>query len=162
MKYPHLILMALFGMAYMGCAEVDEAAISQTQDVRCEVTVTFELPETQVVTRSPNAADEQRIADLNLYVFGPESKHFYVSPETVPALTLPPGSYRLYAVANMGRNLGSLSAGELESCTYAVTSPAEVGGNGLLAMSGSTEFTVTEDTEVCLTLTRLTAKVRFD
>lgn len=71
----------------------------------------------QIVTR---AADEERITDTNLYLFGRNTtfaQHLYATTGRL-RFECPPGHYRLYVVANRHADLGELTEAQLTELTF--------------------------------------------
>lgn len=91
----------------------------------------------QYVTR---ATDEQTVRDVNLFLYDPRGvlpdRHFYVESGTVECSVLP-GEYEAYAVANVHRDMGTMTREQL----LAVQLPS-VTQYTMLPMSGHTMLTV--------------------
>lgn len=71
----------------------------------------------QAVTR---AADEGRITDTNLYLFGRNAtfaQHLYATTGRL-RFECPPGDYRLYVVANRHADLGERTEAQLAALTF--------------------------------------------
>lgn len=84
--------------------------------------ITVEIPvvssDAEHFTRS---TDENTIADINFYLFGQSnafSKHLYTTDMPL-RFECPEGDYVIYVVANQHRDLGDLSASQLDACTVA-------------------------------------------
>ena len=109
----------------------------------------------QYVTR---ATDEQTVRDVNLFLYDPcgmlPDRHFYVESGTVECSVLP-GSYEAYAVANVHRDMGTMTREQLRAVQLPSVTNYET-----IPMSGYTTLTV-EDRMLSpvITVRRQVAKI---
>ena len=109
----------------------------------------------QYVTR---ATDERTVRDVNLFLYDPRGmlpdRHFYVESGTVECSVLP-GSYEAYAVANVHRDMGTMTREQL----FAVQLPS-LTKYVMLPMSGYTTLTVEDRMSApVITVRRTVAKI---
>ena len=149
------------------------AACSRTEELPAPVpsgtsaaTFVFGVPEAEPGSRTLDPSQESAVADLNLYIFPSGSdvctEHRYqpaLQPLTLP---LPPGSYDLYAVANAGRDLGSLGRTDLETLSLLVGSEDEIISGHRLAMAARHSFIIAGATTVHVGLVRLAARLTLN
>ena len=124
-------------MVLCGCVADRTSVIDEANTVQVEMRVRYEGM--TVVTR---AADENAIADVNLYIFGKDntsSLHLY-SPSATFEFECLPGCYDVYAIADMHKDMGNLSARQLDAYTLTPSSSYES-----LPMTSHTEIDVTVD-----------------
>lgn len=123
------------------------------------LTLRFEPEEMrQTVTR---AADENSIRNLNVWACGTgigHDVHLYVPDGKMAVmLTLIPDNYHLYAVANVGRDLGETDEAALQ--TLAASFSGEPGAGEPLPLAADTEMQVSGSASVTLRLRRLVSKL---
>lgn len=149
------------------------AACSRTEELPAPVpsgtsaaTFVFGVPEAEPGSRTLDPSQESAVADLNLYIFPSGSdlctEHRYqpaLQPLTLP---LPPGSYDLYAVANAGRDLGSLGRTDLETLSLPAGSEDEIISGHRLAMAARHSFIIVGATTVHVGLVRLAARLTLN
>ena len=109
----------------------------------------------QYVTR---ATDERTVRDVNLFLYDPRGmlpdRHFYVESGTVECSVLP-GSYETYAVANVHRDMGTMTREQL----FAVQLPS-LTKYVMLPMSGYTTLSVEDRMPApVITVRRIVAKI---
>ena len=109
----------------------------------------------QYVTR---ATDERTVRDVNLFLYDPRGmlpdRHFYVESGTVECSVLP-GSYETYAVANVHRDMGTMTREQL----FAVQLPS-LTKYVMLPMSGYTTLSVEDRMSApVITVRRTVAKI---
>ena len=155
-----------FGLLLFACAcltgcgtESEEGAIAPKRDGSCSLTLRFEPEEMrQTVTR---AADENAIRDLNVWACGTgigRDVHLYIPDgKTATALTLIPDSYRFYAAANAGRDLGEMTEAALQ--ILAASFSGEPGDGAALPMAARSELRVAGPASLTLRLRRLVSKL---
>lgn len=132
----------------------------------CLVTLTCTpAAQTTALSRSLSPEEESHIGDVNLYAVNTgtgEVEHRYVKGSAASGLTLTPGSWTFYAVANHGSDLGTLDAEAIENLRTDIP-PHDPGDTDcLLPMAGRTEADVSGPASVTLTLERLAARVQLD
>ena len=142
-------------LAMMSSCIKDEAA--DCPFIGDEVRFSLQVQEegVQYVTR---ATDEQTVRDVNLFLFDPRGvlpdRHFYVESGTVECSVLP-GNYEAYAVANVHRDMGTMTQEQLR----AVQLPS-VTRYTMLPMSGHTTLTVEDRMSApVITVRRTVAKI---
>lgn len=142
-------------LAMMSSCNKDE--MEDRPSLQDEVRFSLQIQEegVQYVTR---ATDEQTVRDVNLFLFDPRGmlpdRHFYVESGTVECSVLP-GSYEAYAVANVHRDMGTMTQEQL----HAVQLPS-VTKYVMLPMSGHTTLTVEDRMPApVITVRRTVAKI---
>lgn len=127
------------------------------------VTVSCTVPGGEPDTKSSYAAGESTVREVSLFVFDSSGSLVSSGHHTTSSgisLTLPVGTYSIWALANMGdvtSGIGSLSA--LRSCTRAVTNS---GLSSAFPMSGGGSYTIgASTTSVSVQLERLVARYTF-
>ena len=142
-------------LAMMSSCNKDE--MEDRPSLQDEVRFSLQIQEegVQYVTR---ATDEQTVRDVNLFLFDPRGvlpdRHFYVESGTVECSVLP-GSYEAYAVANVHRDMGTMTQEQLR----AVQLPS-VTRYTMLPMSGHTTLTVEDRMSApVITVRRTVAKI---
>lgn len=111
----HLLIFLSFALSSLlgGCICDDEPECCQPSKVTVEMAV--RVQDADVITRT---TDESTIADINLFLRGPEgSQHLYSTAPTLRFACIP-GVYTLYVIANAHANLQDLAAADLD--TYSV------------------------------------------
>ncbi len=104
------------------------------------LTLNFEASEPQM-SRATATPQEQEINNLNLYLFNPEmdlSQHLYT--HDIGALTLPitPGEWHIYAIANIGMDMGSMSEEQTQNYNYEIVSEENLATYGFVMTHQST------------------------
>jgi len=142
-------------LAMMSSCNKDE--MEDRPSLQDEVRFSLQIQEegVQYVTR---ATDERTVRDVNLFLFDPRGvlpdRHFYVESGTVECSVLP-GSYEAYAVANVHRDMGTMTREQLR----AVQLPS-VTRYTMLPMSGHTTLTVEDRMPApVITVRRTVAKI---
>ena len=149
------------------------AACSRTEELPAPApagtsaaTFVFGVPEAEPGSRTLDPSQESAVADLNLYIFQSGSdvctEHRYQSVLQSLTLPLPPGSYDLYAIANAGRDLGSLGRTDLETLSLPAGSEDEIISGHRLAMAARRSFPIAGATTVHVGLVRLAAKLTLN
>lgn len=139
--------------------EPDVSGVAPTRGEGFPVTVRFSEAEARTVPT--RAADENGIGDVNLWAFGSgsgRSAHLFIpGGGSTATLSLTPGSYRIYAVANRGEDLGGRSEAELQSLSAAFT--GEIAAGARLPMAARSEVQVTGPASFTLLMERLVSKL---
>ena len=142
-------------LAMMSSCIKDEAA--DCPFIGDEVRFSLQVQEegVQYVTR---ATDERTVRDVNLFLYDPRSvlpdRHFYVESGTVECSVLP-GSYEAYAVANVHRDMGTMTREQLRAVQLPSVTNYET-----IPMSGCTTLTVEDRMSApVITVRRIVAKV---
>ena len=142
-------------LAMMSSCNKDE--MEDRPSLQDEVRFSLQIQEegVQYVTR---ATDERSVRDVNLFLFDPcgvlPDRHFYVENGTVECSVLP-GSYEAYAVANVHRDMGTMTREQL----FAVQLPS-LTKYVMLPMSGYTTLTVEDRMSApVITVRRTVAKI---
>lgn len=154
-------LWAFMILMFVSCAKLPEMPPDQTAEPECRLSLAFSAPERVLITRALSPDGEKSVADMNLYLFGDAvDKHYYYSPCATSAnLTVPPGTYELFAVANAGSDLGAMTRQQVENFRYDIASEGDIEKNGRLMMYARQTITVNGDTNLNVILVRLAAKV---
>ena len=142
-------------LAMMSSCNKDE--MEDRPSLQDEVRFSLQIQEegVQYVTR---ATDERSVRDVNLFLFDPcgvlPDRHFYVENGTVECSVLP-GSYEAYAVANVHRDMGTMTREQL----FAVQLPS-LTKYVMLPMSGYTTLSVEDRMSApVITVRRTVAKI---
>lgn len=149
-----IVCMLLFGSA---CSDSDTEPNPSGQ-ARQQVTLTFSTGE----ARTRVAVDETRIEDINIYLFpanGGLGRHLYIAPLRSVVLELPKGDYTLYAVANIGTDLGEKTRDYIRTLRF--EQDPDTPAAGPFPMSAEQAVTVSGDTKISVSLVRTVAKVNF-
>ena len=153
-----ILCMALLAMA--SCSKISEEPPA-TVDGRCRITVTCTPePQTSLLTRGLTPEEESRIGDLNLYAVHTASGrviHRYRSGGGSLAMSLTPGDYTFYAIANYGADLGDRDAASLPALSASFAE--EPGAGPGLPMAVCRPVQVDGNMAFTLYLKRLVAKV---
>lgn len=127
--------------------------------------VTFRL-ETEAAAgiapvNEPSTRISRPILDLNFLVYndGGLLRSGYMTSPMIPTMKLVPGTYRVYAVANFGRQLGPVSEEELLRLSAPVTAPDGFVQGEAMYLSGMQTLQVNGPTTCRIVLRRLAAKV---
>ena len=149
-----VVCMMLF---FCACSDSDIEPNSAEQ-AKQQVTLTFSPGE----ARTRIAVDETRIDDINIYLFpasGGPARHLYIVPLRSVVLELPIGDYTLYAVANVGTDLGEQTRDYVQSLRFEQDPDALA--DGPFPMSAEQAVAVRGDTKISVSLVRAVAKVNF-
>lgn len=124
-------------------------------------TLTLRFEQEPVQRTATRAADENGIHNLNIWACGTgigRDVHLYVPDgKRAAALTLIPDNYHLYAVANVGHDLGEMTEPEVKK--LAASFSGEPSAGKPLPMAASTEMQVSGSASVTLRLRRLVSKL---
>lgn len=144
-------------------AGTDDA--SATADTACPVTFRFETEAAAGIAslNEPSTRISRPILDLNFLVYndGGLVRSGYMTSPMIPTIKLVPGTYRVYAVANFGRQLGQMSESELLRLSAPVTAPEGFVQGDAMYLSGMLTLNVTGPTTGRIVLRRLAAKVNL-
>ena len=155
-KYIWMMAAVLTGMTACNKEEILDLPVTSEKP---EVTVTMELKAKELVeTRSMN---ENRISDVNLYLFGAMDYHFYYSnPGKQLDFGVVIGDYRLYAVTNAHKDMGELSEAEL--LKYQIKQDAMY-SNQDIPMTATRDITVSSSTTTlpAMVVERNAAKIEY-
>lgn len=142
-------------LAMMSSCNKDE--MEDRPSLQDEVRFSLQIREegVQYVTR---ATDEQTVRDVNLFLYDPRGmlpdRHFYVENGTVECSVLP-GSYEAYAVANVHRDMGTMTQEQLRAVQLPSVTNYET-----IPMSGHTTLTVEDRMSApVITVRRTVAKI---
>lgn len=136
--------------------ENDLNPITQAQK---QIAISFRCGEMSP-TRAATA--DSRIDDINLCLFpvnGDPARHVYIAPVRSVVLELPKGDYMLYAVANMGENIGERSQDFVQSLRVEWEPLAP--DYTPFPMSAEQAVSVKGDMQIAVSLVRAVAKVNF-
>ena len=152
-RLKHFSYIALISLLLTGCEQYSDIAGHD----RGKLSVTLEIePETPVsLTR---AVSENGIEDVNIFIYrnGSLVEHTYAAG-TSHKIDIAPGTYSLYVVANMHRDMGDLSESNLQ--VYSIAAPTD----GTLTMIGTDTFTIDGSRQVLpISLKRHAAKIAYN
>lgn len=144
-------------------AGTDDA--SATADTACPVTFRLETEAAAGIAplNEPSTRISRPILDLNFLVYndGGLVRSGYMTSPMIPTMKLVPGTYRVYAVANFGHQLGPVSEEELLRLSAPVTAPEGFVQGDAMYLSGMLTLNVTGPTTGRIVLRRLAAKVNL-
>ena len=126
-------------------------------DVPCRV-------EFRIETEAATRATDHAVRNLNFYVYGNSGlvRSGYTISAFVPTMTLVPGTYRVYVVANAGSSLGQMDESELLVLSTPVTEQDGFLQNGAMYLSGMQTMTVAGSTTCRIVLRRAAAKISLN
>lgn len=134
-------------------------------DTACPVTFRLETEAAAGIAplNEPSTRISRPILDLNFLVYndGGLVRSGYMTSSMIPTMKLVPGTYRVYAVANFGRQLGPVSEEELLRLSAPVTAPEGFVQGDAMYLSGMLTLNVTGPTTGRIVLRRLAAKVNL-
>ena len=129
----------------------------------CTVTFLIETKPAEGIASAglPATRISRPILDLNFFVYGDGGlvRSGYMTSPMIPTMKLTPGTYRVYAVANFGRQLGQISEEELLRLSAPVTAPDGFVQGEAMYLSGMQTLQVNGPTTCRIVLRRLAAKV---
>lgn len=108
------------------------------------------------------ATPETRIDNINLYLFpanGDPARHVYIAPAQSVVLEMPKGDYTLFAVANLGYDMGDRTQEYVRAQRTERVPTAVV--DAPFPMSAEQAVTVDDDMQIIVSLVRAVAKVNF-
>lgn len=142
-------------------AGTDDA--SATADTACPVTFRLETEAAAGIAplNEPSTSISRPILDLNFLVYndGGLVRSGYMTSPMIPTMKLVPGTYRVYAVANFGHQLGPVSEEELLRLSAPVTAPEGFVQGDAMYLSGMLTLNVAGPTTGRIVLRRMAAKV---
>ena len=152
-RLKHFSYIALISLLLTGCEQYSDIAGHD----RGKLSVTLEIePETPVLLT--RAVSENGIEDVNIFIYrnGSLVEHTYAAG-TSHKIDIAPGTYSLYVVANMHRDMGDLSESNLQ--VYSIAAPTD----GTLTMIGTDTFTIDGSRQVLpISLKRHAAKIAYN
>lgn len=162
-KYFILFLTVFF---YCSCQYDDlEAAQTTTPEKRC-IQFTFDSAAhfTGEATTSTRAGDAL-LCNINLYIYNDEYAfyyHNYISqPELPSPLSMPDGTYRVYAIGNIGSDMGNRAESIIRSEYLSAGSENDLNAKVEIAAAMS-EITVNGDDTFSMSLVRMVVKIDID
>lgn len=165
MKIKHLII-TLCGLFCCACGRGEEPAPSSSPDgCRVQVRLVPGKGSVSTLSRSLTPQQEAAVQDVNLYAFHTltgDSRHLYLEGSSAAPLTLLPGAWEFYAVANTGRDMGEQSRESLEALTLETPNEEAWTGSGGIPMSARKRVEITGDASVTLELERLAARLQVN
>lgn len=163
--YALCLCTALLGFS---CAkEMETEENPDMPDVPCRVEFRIEMeaaegivPVGEAVTR----ATDNAVRNLNFYVYGSSGlvRSGYTMSAFVPTMTLAPGTYRVYLIANAGSSLGQMDEEELLALSTPITGQDGFLQNGTMYLSGMQTMTVAGSTTCRIVLRRAAAKININ
>lgn len=152
--------------ALSGCSKTEDGVLPGRQEASHTVTfIAAAEPEENIAPLAAKSVlpDEAKIADVNLWAFHTatgNALHFYSAAGTEPfGGELPPGGYDLYAVANVGRDLGGMARPQVEALAWETASEDDMTRTGMLPMAVPLGISVPAAAPVRLPLKRLCARL---
>ncbi len=163
-KMKKIITMALFVVATLTSCELDKEDIAITPDPSdptepsapvenfddiyamgwrqldgqtARATINFDVTEADV-TRSSGSTMERNIEDVNLYFYNETmgiEQHLFMGDTTSVTLPITPGGWSIYAIANIGSDMGSKSHDEVKAQQYEIVNESDIKYNDALIMS---------------------------
>lgn len=130
--------------------------------------LTFDYPDMESSeAKSLTPEQESAVKNLNLYLFHHRlsgvQHHFYTDNFTGSiTLELPQGEYDLYALANVGTDLGDQTSAQMSAYAVSIASPDDLERNAALLMSATQAVSVGASTQVAVSLVRAVTKVTLN
>ena len=160
------IIMSVAAALLGSCAKLTSGDAVPDNDRKYPVSIRFECPG-MTTTRTLNEEPQVTIEDLNLYLFhstnADAAKHLYLSPATGDFRTeLSAGEYTLYAVANVGSDLGNLSEKELRKAGMTAVNEEDLPHGDILPLSVQTQLSITGPANVSVPLVRCLARIELN
>ena len=151
------MLLLISGVLLTGCDKRTEPQGNVSGADPCRIVFTaISLAETKAAS-----TDETSIADVNVWAFHESSgnaTHLYSpSGATLPVVELLPGTYRIYTVANCGKDLGEIDETALQALSASFS--GEITSGTLLPMAARSVIEVSASASVSLPVERLVAKL---
>lgn len=147
------------------CKEDSRTASDDGTTRTANVTLAFDTPAMQAPTRALNDAQEKAVSDINLWLYHrsiPETNyHLYLTSAANVPLSMVGGEYDYYAVANAGKDLGTMRASEVAAYAAAVGAESDLEKNARLLMSANGTLNAVQGATVPITLARCTARLEF-
>lgn len=147
------------------CCSCNAPFVEDTVEEEAAYPVEFRLQtaptEGNDMTEKVTRATGDLLHDVNLYACNDHgiTRHLYGLPSGVPPMTLPAGTYRIYAIGNAGTDLGEMDETALLGLRTPQTGITEFDGEQGMYMAGKQTVNVAGPTKVELTLKRLAAKI---
>lgn len=141
------------------CSDSESELNPITQAKQQRITMTFRCGD---MSPTRAATDDSRIDDINLYLYpanGGPAHHVYIDPIQSVVLELPKGDYTLYAVANLGHDVGD-RAQDFVRTLRIERAPATL-ADATFPMSAEQVVSVNSDMQIAVSLVRAVAKVNF-
>ena len=116
------------------------------------------------VGEAATRATDNAVRNLNFYVYGSGGlvRSGYTASAFVPTMTLVPGTYRVYLIANAGSSLGQMDEAQLLALSTPVTGQDGFLQNGAMYLSGMQTMTVAGNTTCRIVLRRAAAKISIN
>lgn len=142
-------------MIFYSCSKSGELLPEQA------LTLSFQISDAPVISsRSLDYTQEERIDDINLWLYNTDynyAQHFYLQNTLQFQTELKPGEYELFAVANIGTNVGGLPRSMMETIGSTFSSEADLTKNNRLIMA--TRQTVRPGAPATITLRRVVSRI---
>ena len=146
-----------------GCSEKN--AVMESGSVSgAETCVSFRIMSPPASSRSMVTADEDRIENLNVYVYGDGvlEGELYADGDSPGTLRLMSGrSYRFYTLANVGKVSAPLKESDIKGYRHRLADLSDIADGGLPMASVNETVVSGKETVVNVELVRLVAKVYF-
>lgn len=125
------------------------------------LTLSFQISDAPVISsRSLDYTQEERIDDINLWLYNTDynyAQHFYLQNTLQFQTELKPGEYELFAVANIGTNVGGLPRSMMGTIGSTFSSEADLTKNNRLIMAA--RQTVRPGAPATITLRRVVSRI---
>lgn len=163
MKRPIFHMLCLCtALLTLSCTRDETSAVPQGGGP-CPVTFRLETEAADGIAPVNEASTriERPVTDLNFLVYGDGGlvRSGYLASPMIPTMKFAPGTYRVYAVANFGRQLGQISEEELLRLSAPVTAPDGFVQGDAMYLSGMLTLNVTGPTTGRMVLRRMAARV---
>lgn len=156
-KIIYIIICSMLFCCACSDSDIEPNPVMQAKQQR--ITMSFRCGEMSL-TRA--ATDDNRIDDINLYLYpanGGPAHHVYIDPIQSVVLELPKGDYTLYAVANLGHDVGDQAQDFVQSLR--VERNPLTPEDAPFPMSAEQVVSVNGDMQIAVSLVRAVAKVNF-
>lgn len=172
MKHYQIIRLLLFFLAaacispFLSCqAEIAEAGEQMPAKDQCRVMLILEVPGTEM--NAVRTVNDSRIDNINLWLYetgtGLKQHLFRGAGSQNVSVTLPCGTWKIYAVANLGTDAGQMEESSLQELCWPVR-VSEPTGTDLPLMAATATLVVTGHSDISATikLSRTVARLEFD
>ncbi len=114
------------------------------------------------MTRSSGTSMERNVEDVNLFLYNESlesPQHIFLRDNSSVTLPIVPGQWSIYAVANIGDDMGSMTQTEVEAYRYQITTEADLTFNSALVMTSVTEAHISGTQAIEILFRRAVARV---
>lgn len=134
----------------------------QRDDQTARLTLAFGVSEESISRATTSTEMERNVADVNLYLYNTSmgiSQHIFLDSDTSLTLPITPGTWDVYAIANLGVDMGDMTQTEVASVEYRITSESDLYSAGAFVMSYNSQLTISTQTSLDIVLSRAVARV---